>query len=96
MFTKKDHRLLSSPYFRLIRQTDAFYEIQSLNTGHCWIIRKHHSSGNSPVIIYHKHTLKTPYYHKHGQSYTVQSAVQQIKSHDAYQLNGRRPAALHA
>ena len=88
MFTKKEQRLLSAPYFRLIRQTAIFYEVQSWNTGHCWIIQKPYTSGDSSVHIYHKHTLKTPYYHRHGQSHTVQSAVQQTKSHDASRWTG--------
>lgn len=35
MFTQKEHSLLTAPYFKLIRQTDDFYEIQSRCTGHC-------------------------------------------------------------
>ena len=69
MFTAKERSLLTSPYFRLIRQTDDFYEIQSRCTKHCWIIQKH------------------------GHASTVSSAVRQIKSHDVWQLNGRRAMA---
>ena len=46
-----------------------------------------------PVRIYHKHTKGTAYYHKHGHDSTVSSAVRQIKSHDVWQLNGRRAMA---
>lgn len=93
MFTPKECRLLSAPYFRLIRQTDAFYEIQSKNTGHFWIIKKPQTAQQNPIIIYHKHTRETPYYHKHGKAWNVQSALQQIKSHDVYQMNGRQAAS---
>lgn len=41
-------------------------------------------------MIYHKHTQNTPYYHRHGQSYTVLFALQQIESHDIYKMNGRK------
>ena len=92
MFSRKEQRLLSAPYFRLIRQTDNFYEIQSKNTGHFWIIQKNRISQRYPVAVYHKHTQNTPYYHRHGQSYTVSSALQQIESHDIYQMNGRKAA----
>ncbi len=78
----------SSPYFRLIRQADDFYEIQSRCTKHCWIVQKL-SYDRYPVRIYHKHTKGTPYYHRHGHAYTVSSAIRQIKSHDVWQLNGR-------
>ena len=90
MFSGKERRLLSAPYFRLIRRTDNFYEIQSKNTGHFWIIQKNRASRRYPVTIYHKHTRYTPYYHRHGQSYTVLSALQQIESHDIYQMNGKK------
>lgn len=93
MFTQKECRLLSAPYFRLIRQTDTFYEIQSKNTGHFWIIKKNQITQQNLIIIYHKHTQGTPYYHKHGQARNVQSALQQIKSHDVYQMNGRKAAS---
>ncbi len=88
MFTEKERALLTSPYFRLIRQTDDFYEIQSRCTRHCWIVQKL-SYDRYPVRIYHKHTKGTPYYHRHGHANTVLSAVRQIKSHDVWQLNGR-------
>lgn len=90
MFTQKELSLLTSPYFKTIRKTEDFYEIQSQCTGHCWIIQKPYVYKKHPIRIYHKHTKGTPYYHRHGQSYTVQSAICQIKSHDAYQMDGRR------
>ena len=90
MFTQKEHSLLTAPYFKLIRQTDDFYEIQSRCTGHCWIIQKPYVFERYPVRIYRKHTKGTPYYHRHGHANNIGSAIRQIKSHDAYQLNGRR------
>ena len=87
MFTAKERTLLTSPYFRLIRQTDDFFEVQS-----SWIVQKL-SYDRYPVRIYHKHTKGTAYYHRHGHASTVSSAVRQIKSHDVWQLNGRRAMA---
>ena len=95
MFTARERTLLTSPYFRLIRQTDDFFEIQSRCTKHCWIVQKL-SYDRYPVRIYHKHTKGTAYYHKHGHANTVSSAVRQIKSHDVWQLNGRRATAEDA
>lgn len=70
-----------------MRYTDDFYEIQSKNTKHCWIIQKHNFKEKAPIRIYHKHTLNTPYYHRHGFAYSVKSAIQFIKGHDNYVLN---------
>lgn len=39
MFTSNELFLLASSYFKLVRKTDDFYEIQSRCTGHCWIIQ---------------------------------------------------------
>lgn len=90
--TQRERTLLTSPYFRLIRQTDDFFEVQSRCTKHCWIVQKL-SYDRYPVRIYHKHTKGTAYYHRHGHANTVSSAVRQIKSHDVWQLNGRRAMA---
>ena len=39
MFTSKEVRLITQDYFRLIRITEDYYEVQSKNTGHCWVIK---------------------------------------------------------
>ena len=90
MFTSNELSLLTSSYFKLIRQEDDFYEILSRCTGHCWIIQKPYSYGQYPVRIYHKHSKGIPYYHSHGHAFTVRSAIRQIQSHDQFQLNGRQ------
>lgn len=90
MFTQKERTLLNDSYFRLIRQSDDFYEIQSRCTRHCWIIQKPYSYGQYPVRIYHKHNKGTLYYHEHGYACTIRSAIRQIKCHDRYQLDGRQ------
>lgn len=87
MFTLKDIKLLEQPYFHVIRCTEEFYEIQSCNTNHCWIIQKIYSQDRRPVQIYHKHTIKTAYYHNHAFAINVEHAVKLIKDHDDYVLH---------
>jgi len=87
MFTKKDIRLLNEQYFKILKTTDHFYEIQSNNTKHCWILRKSPGIERFPVIVYHKHTLKTAYYHNHANAMTVEHAIKLIKGHDDYVLH---------
>ena len=87
MFTNREKRLIDNPYFSVIRETDSFIEFQSKNTKHCWIIHRHSfQSSLYPLIIYHKHTIKTEYYHKHWTTYTVAQAISSIKNHDEYVL----------
>lgn len=89
IFTRKEYALINSSYFRIIRETENYLEFQSKNTNHCWIIQKHsfESSKKHPIFIYHKHSPKTPYYHKHWECYTVTQAIESIKSHDKYVLD---------
>ena len=39
-----------------------------------------------PVVLYHKHTADTKWYHEHWKTCTVKKAVASIKSHDGYVL----------
>lgn len=93
MFTQKDIKLLEQPYFQVMRTTESFYEIQSKNTKHCWIIRKPAKSGKMAVQLHHKHTIKTAYYHNHAYAINVKHAVKLIKGHDDYVLHPERYTA---
>ncbi len=84
MFTQKEIRLITSPYFSVIRQTENYIEFKSKNTGHCWIIHKHSHDDKYPVWVYHKHHQKDEYYHRHWQGYTVEQCIKSIKGHDSY------------
>ena len=83
-FTRTEEKLVHDSYFQVIRETDQFVEIQSLNTGHCWNVFKNTFESPMVVTLYHKHKPQDSYYHKHRQCRTVAEAVDQIKSHDAY------------
>jgi hypothetical protein len=75
---------MTDPYFKVIRQTDDFLELQSRNTSHCWIIKKSLSDLPRIIYLYHKHTPNVPYYHKQCNNQTVSSAIKKIKDHDYY------------
>lgn len=87
MFTKKEKRLIGEGYFTIIRETEWYIEILSNNTKHCWIICKNLNGRDLPVILYHKHSQKIKYYHKHWKTWSVPQAVESIKRHDTYVLN---------
>lgn len=88
MFLKKELSILvNDKYFHIIQQTDNYIEFMSNNTNHCWIIHKSGGYGKYPYMLYHKHQRKTPYYHKHWLSYSVQDSIKSIKSHDDYILS---------
>lgn len=86
MFKKSEKKLLGGGYFTIIREEEKFIEVKSKNTGHCWMIFKKTYDRDKPVVLYHKHTLNTKWYHEHWKTCTVKSAVASIKSHDGYVL----------
>ncbi len=90
----KDHQELQSisqEYFELIRITDKYCEFQSKNTKHYWILLiQELEQKKRPIHIYHKHSLKQPYYHKHWEAYNIKQAIKSIKNHDKYVLKFNR------
>lgn len=86
-FTRKEEKFLHDPYFRVIRETDTFTELESVNTGHCWNVFKNTIERGMKVVLYHKHKVQDPYYHEHRICRTVSEAIEQIKAHDEYILS---------
>ena len=86
MFTKKEKRMLGGGYFTIIREEENFIEVMSNCTKHYWVILKKISVVTRPIVLYHKHTGDTKYYHKQWESWTVGSLVNCIKAHDDYVL----------
>lgn len=86
LWTSKEQKILNDPYFQVLRITERYYELKSRNTGHFWIIQKQYT-GKYPVVLYHKHSDKITYYHRHRNTYSVRDAVAEIKEHDQYIAN---------
>lgn len=86
MFTKKERRSFGENYFSVIREEERFVELMSRNTEHCWMIFKKLSQTQRPIVLYHKHTKDTQYYHKQRELWNVANAVEDIKQHDDYIL----------
>jgi len=87
MFTKKEKMMMiGEGYFTIIREAERYIEFLSNNTKRCWIICKNPSGTDKPIIIYHKHSQETKYYHRHWKTRNVVKAVESIKQHDRYVL----------
>lgn len=84
MFTCSEKKLLGGGYFTIIREEEKYIELKSKNTGHCWMIFKKTYDRDKLVVLYHKHKFNDEWYHEHWRTWTVKSAVQSIKSYDAY------------
>ena len=96
MFTKKEKRMVGEGHFTIIRETERYIEFLSKNTKHCWIICKSQDGIGKPVMIYHKHSRETEYYHRHWKKQWNQSCsmtgmfwVRQIKREEQNIKRGR-------
>lgn len=89
MFTKQDIRKLDKRYFHIVSTGAYGITLQSKSTRHYWYIMNQDYGFFSSCLIYHSHHGRTNY-HRHGHAPTLQKAVDNIVSHDAFQLNGRK------
>lgn len=89
MFQTKDLSSLDYNYFDVINPGCFNVIIQSRNTNHYWSILHEEFPTFQHCIIYHKHKANSQY-HYHGHASNLKKALEQIKSHDAFQLNGRK------
>ena len=64
--------------------------LRSRNTRHIWHLRDGELSDGEVTVILHKHQVSDPY-HAHGRSRTMKRAIRDIKKHDQFQMNGRKP-----
>ena len=85
MFTQKELRRIDKSYFRVISSGCYGVTLQSKNTSHCWHIASEDYGRFQTCRIFHTHHRNTPM-HEHGHGRTLGSCMEQIKSHDAYQL----------
>lgn len=90
IFTIPDKRLFASSYFNILRSYEDYCELLSVNTEHCWIIRKVFYNQGMKVMLYHKHHISDVHYHLH-RSYcrNVKQAIDTIYGHDRYVLKRR-------
>lgn len=79
MFINKERKLLSDPYFRIIREEEQFVELQSINTGHCWNVFKNQFEREYKVTLYHKHSISDKYYHQQKKCRNVSRALEEIE-----------------
>lgn len=87
MFRTEDLKCVDSDYFNIIAVDDYDVTIMSRNTGHYWYL--HNPEYQGKMIIFHKHKF-SHLYHQHGRANTLRQAVRGIKSHDKWQMGGRK------
>ena len=71
--------------------TDAYdVTLMSNNARHVCCIDSVELKDRNLCLVYHKHKISHPY-HSHSRCGTLRRAIRDIKSHDEFQLNGRKP-----
>ena len=59
------------------------------NTGHFWYLHNPEYPEKGTIILFHKHKADDKY-HLHSRGNSLGQVVRSIKSHDRFQLNGRK------
>ena len=89
MISTQELSQIDNKYFNIIQANPYVIYLQSRNTGHFWGIQLVQFPHFRNFKVFHKHHSHLEY-HRHKDAPSIKVAIQRIKSHDRYQLNGRR------
>lgn len=89
MISKTELKFIDPQYFNFLQMGCLTIYIQSKNTKHYWGIHLEEYPTFRHFKIYHKHNNHDQY-HRHTDARNIRAAIEHIKSHDAFQLNGRK------
>ena len=90
MISKAELQAIDVQYFDVLLLGCYSIYVRSKNTGHYWGICIEEYATFRHFLVYHKHNHHDEY-HRHRDARSLSVAIGHIKSHDAYQLNGRKP-----
>lgn len=90
MYTQRELDGLDRKYFYVILADQYDITLLSKNTHHIWQLHFVELPDGQMIVTFHKHRAWDPY-HTHSRSRTLSRAIRDIKSHDRFQLNGRKP-----
>ena len=92
MFTRKDISQIDRDYFVVNATTLYNICLVSKNTKHHWTIQPQTINGHRSLIVLHRHGNSGEFHvQPHFHPRTISQAQDLIKSHDRFQLNGRKP-----
>lgn len=63
MFIRKEREMLYNSYFEVIRESEQFIEVRSINTGHCWSIFRNTYERPGMIKMYLKHKESDSNFH---------------------------------
>ena len=89
MISKTELKTIDAQYFNVLQMGCFAVYLQSKNTKHFWGIHVTEYQTFRNFKVYHKHN-RHDRYHRHRDARNLKIAIEQIKNHDAFQLNGRK------
>lgn len=89
MYTQQELDAIDRKYFAVIIADQYDVALMSKNTRPVWQLHNVELPDRDVTVVFHKHHASDPY-HAHSRSKTLNRAIRDIKSHDQFQLNGRK------
>ena len=90
MYTQQELAAIDRSYFAVIVADEYDVTLMSLNTRHMWQLHNVELPDGEVTVLFHKHHVSDQY-HLQGRRRTMKRAIRDIKNHDEFQLNGRKP-----
>ena len=90
MYTQQELAAMDRSYFAVIVADEYDVTLMSLNTRHMWQLHNVELPDGEVTVLFHKHHVSDQY-HLQGRRRTMRRAIRDIKNHDEFQLNGRKP-----
>ena len=90
MYTQQELDGIDKKYFSVILMNEYDITLMSKNTHHVWQLYNVELPDGEITVIFHKHHVSDQY-HTHSRTKTLNRAIRDIKNHDKFQLNGRKP-----
>ena len=91
MYTQQELSNLDRKYFEVIVASDYDITLLSRNTRHMWQLHSVELPDGSLIVLFHKHHISDDYHFQKRFDGDLNNVIKSIKSHDRFQLNGRRP-----
>ncbi len=89
MITDEELNLIDKDYFNVLQAGGFTISLQSKNTGHYWFLVVEEFPTFRHFKVSHRHN-RTDAFHAHRDAPNLKTAIERIKAHDEFQIQGRK------